>query len=80
VSPTYQWTYSTQGNFVPNVFIDISNFISEKVKALKNYEFELKYNNNDLRSVASVINWNKHYGNVINTEYCEPYQQLFCKE
>ena len=35
----------------------------------KNYEFELKYNNNDLRSVASVINWNKHYGNVINTEY-----------
>lgn len=77
VSPTYTWTYGQYGNFQPNTFVDISEFAKEKQEALKLYNMELPKNQNDNRSVNSILTQNKMYGYTIGVEYCEPYEQIF---
>lgn len=76
VSPTYNWTYGQYGNFQPNTFVDISEFVKEKQEALKLYNMELPKNQNDNRSIDSILTWNKMHGHTIGVKYCEPYEQI----
>ena len=80
VSPTYTWTNQQFGIFNPNMFVDISNYADEKRKALKLYSMEFKENDNDNRSVESIMTQNRQYGFQMNTQYCEAYQVLWSKE
>lgn len=77
ISPTYCWTYAQYGQFIPNYFVDITQFIEEKKKALQLYDMELPTDNNDIRSAESVIDWNRQFGRMMNVGYCEAYQQIF---
>lgn len=74
---TARWAYNQFGVFQANYFIDISNYISLKRKALMNYNCELPAFNNDLRSVDSIIDYNQLLGRQVGTDYCEAYQQIF---
>lgn len=77
--PTTAQTYGQFGIFQPNVFIDISQFIDKKRNALKKYakHGEIPYDNNDIRSIKSILNFNKQYGFLVGIKYAEAYQQLF---
>lgn len=79
VSTVSSWTFQEYGNFIPNTYVDISDYIRDKLNALENYKNELPCDDNDLRSADAVLTWNKHFGNVMHVEYCEPYQQIFAK-
>lgn len=75
--PASLQAYGQFGNFQPNTFIDISDYIDEKINALKRYSSELPNEISDIRSIDSIITTNKCYGQLMNTGYCEAYQQLF---
>ena len=66
------------GVFLPNMFIDVEKHINAKKNALSQYSMEFSgHGNNDIRSVESIIDWNRHNGKVVNLKYVEPYEQVF---
>ena len=65
------------GAFSPTVFIDVEKYIDAKRKALLRYSAEFPQNEDDIRSVESIIDWNRHNGKVVNLKYVEPYEQVF---
>ena len=77
--PTSSQTYGQYGMFLPNIFIDIDDYIMQKETAL--YEYvkigELLDDNSDIRSVAACIQYNKQYGFQVGTSYAEAYQLIF---
>lgn len=78
-SQVNSWTYGQFGNFNPNVFVDISEFMSEKLKAVSLYTGELPADNLDNRSADAVMMWNRLHGCTTHVEFAEPYQQIFEK-
>lgn len=70
-------TFSQYGNFNPNYFIDMTQYVSQKKSALNRYNMELPNDDNDIRSIDCIINSNRQYGRLMNVGYCEAYQQLF---
>lgn len=77
VSPTIAQTFGQKQLFNPNYFVDISDYIEQKKQALARYNMELPVDNNDIRSSESIIAQNRQYGRLMNTGYCEAYQQIF---
>lgn len=81
--PTELWTYemnkSEWGGFCPNLFVDISKYMDQKMEILQKYSKvgELPSANNDLRSKSSVKLWNSIFGRMMGTEFAEPYVQCF---
>ena len=66
------------GAFLPNTFIDVEKHMNAKKKSLLQYSMEFSgHGNNDIRSVESIIDWNRHNGKVVNLKYVEPYEQVF---
>lgn len=76
-SQTAKYAYSQFGNFQPNFFVNISDYISIKKNALVKYNYELPINDNDLRSCDSILKNNQILGRQVGTFYCEAYQQIF---
>lgn len=77
-SPVMMQKYGQNGKvFQPNYFVDISSYIEQKKLALSKYSMELPSDANDIRSAESIIAQNRQYGRLMNTSYCEAYQQLF---
>lgn len=78
-SQTYFQTYNQFGSFQSNVFIDISQYKKIKENALTLYSscHEIPFDSNDIRSVQSVLSYNKQLGYQTNREYCEGFQSLF---
>lgn len=69
--------FNLKNIFMPNYFIDISDYIAQKKQALALYDMELPTDDNDIRSSESIIAQNRQYGRLMNTGYCEAYQQIF---
>lgn len=78
VSPAMMQKYGQKDKaFLPNYFIDITDYIEQKNIALSRYSMELPSDANDIRSAESIIAQNRQYGRLMNTGYCEAYQQIF---
>ena len=56
--------------FQPNVFIDIEEFIQEKIKMISEYDKEIKPSPH-ARSYENIINLAKFRGNTCNLNYAE---------
>lgn len=71
-----EWNHGNpEMTFRPNVFVDISKTIEDKIKALECYESELK-NYPHPRSIEGIIVTAKRWGTVISREYAEPLEAI----
>jgi len=71
-----EWNYgNAEMLFRPNVFVDITGTMEDKLKALKCYESELKHYPHP-RSVEGVTVTAKKWGTVISREYAEPLEAI----
>ncbi len=67
-----EWADKNKVNFSPNYFVDISNFINLKLKALKAYDNEIK-RSPDSRSLENIKNLASLRGSTIGTFYAEAF-------
>ncbi|EDU36135.1 N-acetylglucosaminylphosphatidylinositol deacetylase [Clostridium sporogenes ATCC 15579] len=70
-----EWNFSSTSNFKPNYFIDITETLDEKLKAMECYKSELRQfphprSNKNLK--ASALKW----GSVISKEYAEAFEVI----
>lgn len=61
--------------FSPNVFVDISNFIEVKKKALETYAEEMRPSPHS-RSISNVINHANVRGNTVGVDYAEAFMSI----
>jgi LmbE family N-acetylglucosaminyl deacetylase len=64
--------------FNPNVFIDISDTIDLKVSAMEKYKTEMRDYPHP-RSSAAIRTSAKYFGNIVGTEYAEPFYLVYTK-
>jgi LmbE family N-acetylglucosaminyl deacetylase len=64
--------------FNPNVFIDISDTIDLKVSAMEKYKTEMRDYPHP-RSSEAIRTSAKYFGNVVGTEYAEPFYLVYTK-
>lgn len=64
--------------FNPNVFIDISETIDSKILAMEKYKTEMRDYPHP-RSSEAIRNSAKYFGNMIGTEYAEPFHLVYSK-
>ena len=64
--------------FNPNVFVDITTTIDTKLTAMSKYETEMRDYPHP-RSTESIRNSAKYFGNMIGTEYAEPFHLVYTK-
>ena len=62
--------------FQPNVFIDIEEFIQEKIKMISEYDKEIKPSPH-ARSYENIINLAKFRGNTCNLNYAEAFRLVY---
>lgn len=67
-----EWSDKNKENFSPNYFVDISNFINLKLKALKAYDKEIKKSPN-ARSLENIKNLASLRGSMTGTFYAEAF-------
>lgn len=77
MSPTEFLSHSQFGNYNPNVFVDIANYIVDKQHMLQMYECELPKDENDIRSSESILLNDKLNGHSICKAAAESYEQIF---
>ena len=71
-----EWSFNTyQPDFRPNVFVDITETIEMKIKAMQTYKSESRSfphprSPESLRSIAS------HWGSVVGIEYAEAFELI----
>lgn len=71
VPSSTEWNaFNRETVFIPNVFIDISDTIKTKIKAMAEYKSELREYPH-LRSLQYIRELAKHNGNKIGLEYSE---------
>ena len=61
-------------NFIPDVFIDISDDYKFKEKALKSYSSQIK--NNNARNIEAIKGLATFRGSQNNTKYCEAFKLI----
>ncbi len=64
--------------FNPNVFIDISETIDSKLSAMEKYKTEMRDYPHP-RSSEAIRNSAKYFGNMVGTEYAEPFHLVYTK-
>lgn len=64
--------------FNPNVFIDISETIDSKISAMEKYKTEMRDYPHP-RSSEAIRNSAKYFGNMVGTEYAEPFYLVYTK-
>jgi len=64
--------------FNPNVFIDISETIDSKISAMEKYKTEMRDYPHP-RSSDAIRNSAKYFGNMVGTEYAEPFYLVYTK-
>lgn len=64
--------------FDPNVFIDISETIDHKLSAMEKYTTEIRDYPHP-RSTEAIRNSAKYFGNMVGTEYAEPFHLVYTK-
>ena len=79
VNSSTEWGNTLLDNpFKPNVFIDITDTISDKLDAMAEYKTELRDYPHP-RSLEGISNSAKYFGNTIGVEYAEPFKLIFSK-
>lgn len=68
------WNF--EKSFQPNVFINIEEFINEKIKMISEYDKEIKQSPN-ARSYENIKNLAKFRGNTCNLNYAEAFRLVF---
>jgi LmbE family N-acetylglucosaminyl deacetylase len=69
----------TENAFVPNAFVDISDFMNKKIEIMKIYETELMPENYS-RSISSIKSLARYRGSRIGVKYAEAFMLLFEKK
>ncbi|MEO0572690.1 MAG: PIG-L deacetylase family protein [Bacteroidota bacterium] len=64
--------------FNPNVFIDITSTIEDKLTAMSKYKTELRDYPHP-RSLEGIRNSAKYFGNMVGMEYAEPFHLVYSK-
>lgn len=64
--------------FNPNVFIDISETIDLKLSAMEKYKTEMRDYPHP-RSTEAIRTSAKYFGNMVGTEYAEPFHLVYSK-
>ncbi|WP_373519612.1 PIG-L deacetylase family protein [Pricia sp.] len=62
--------------FNPTVFIDITDTIEDKLKAMSEYTTEIREYPHP-RSIEALRNSAKYFGNLVGTEYAEPFYLVY---
>ena len=70
-----EWSFSRQEMFVPNMFCDISSFLSTKLKALQIYEMEMRPAPHT-RSIIHAEYLARHRGNTVGVEAAEAFEVI----
>lgn len=70
-----EWTGSGQQQFSPNVFIDISDFVGVKQRALEAYAEEMRAAPHS-RSLAHVRSLGEHRGNTVGVASAEAFEAI----
>ena len=60
-------------NFVPNYYVDISNYVYEKIDAMAYYEQEQRVFS-ELRGAYGIKGWGMYYGMHIQVDYAEGFK------
>lgn len=64
--------------FNPNVFIDITETIDSKLSAMEKYKTEMRDYPHP-RSSEAIRNSAKYFGNMVGTQYAEPFHLVYTK-
>ena len=78
VQSSTDWNFTSNSNFKPNSFFDISKTFKFKKKALLHYKSELL--NKHPRSINSVKSFLQYNGSLIGVDYAEPFILAFSKK
>jgi N-acetylglucosamine malate deacetylase 1 len=73
VMSSTEWTAAGVAPFVPNAFVDIGNYLPNKLEALAAYEMEMRPAPHS-RSVAHIEALVRHRGNCIGVEAAEAFE------
>ena len=74
------WTFGQfEPQFIPNVYIDVTNYIEEKQKSIELYLSEL-YTFPDARSIISMETLAKYRGKQVGVQFAESFKLIFSKE
>lgn len=65
-------------NFAPNVFVDISDTIDDKLEAMSKYETELRDYPHP-RSLKGIEISAKYFGGIIGVTHAEPFKLIYSK-
>lgn len=77
VNSSTEWGNLVPGQkFEPQVFIDISDYINEKLDAMKEYITELREFPHP-RSIVSIETSSKYFGGIIGTMNAEPFRLIY---
>jgi len=69
------WGFNQFGSFNPNVFVDITDTIDDKIEGLEDYKSELRPPPH-YRSLESIRNRAQVWGSVINVPYAEAFELI----
>ena len=64
--------------FKPNVFVDVTNSIQVKLKAMEQYKTELRDYPHP-RSIKALETSAAYFGNMVGYQYAEPFQLIFSR-
>jgi len=73
VSSSEWGIYESNTIFCPNVFVDISEFIDQKIAAFECYKDEIRDYPHP-RSIENIINTAKFFGSQIGVHFAEPFR------
>jgi LmbE family N-acetylglucosaminyl deacetylase len=73
-----EWAFGQFGDFKPNVFVDITDFLPQKIKMLEQYGTEV-YEYPDARSVENMRTLANKRGMTIGVRFAEAFQLVFQK-
>lgn len=77
VMSSTEWAPSTNNHFLPNYFIEITNYLRTKVEALQDYADEMKEAPHS-RSIAHLESLAYHRGSTIGVSAAEAYMLIRC--
>ncbi|WP_110655830.1 PIG-L deacetylase family protein [Salinicola halimionae] len=75
VMSSSEWNAPTYEAFLPNVFIDISDFIGSKIESLQKYEVEMRDYPHS-RSIAHIEYLARHRGAIVGVEAAEAFMAI----
>ncbi len=64
--------------FNPNVFVDITETIDDKLNAMEKYTTEIRDYPHP-RSIEAIRNSAKYFGNMVGTEFAEPFHLVYAR-